>query len=310
MKIVDSIRNALGRLGGQKDGKTATSVTIEEVQISPIKQQLEAGFGRLMQEVEDLSTKRLSPEEHAEYGWITGVRFLLPVVLFLSFGYEDGLFMTGFRYLSTEPFVLIMYVIGYSLEALRVALVFSMSFSKQEERKRAYRHQLIFWMVMSLGCGIAQLASAIVIQALGADSAITGNNAVAQGASKILTSIPWLVYLAIAVRVGLCAIADLACSGFLHKRKETVEQKVNQITTKATNFQTLLQAHNNAQTMIDNAEHFRQIVADERLELGDLRRSQKELFEMVFQAGMRKFSMQIGSEPTTTPQLPSGNEEE
>jgi hypothetical protein len=310
MKITDGIRNALGRLAGSHDGPKTTATTIEATQINPMKQRVDSAFGQLMQEVEELGSDHPTIEEKAEYGWITGVRFLLPVVLFLSFGYEDGLFMTGFRYLSLEPFIVIMYTIGYSLEALRVALVFSMSFSQSEQRPRARRSQLIFWVVRSLGCGIAQLAAAVVIQALGADSAVTGNNVVAHGASLILARIPFLVYVAIAIRVGLCAVADLACSGFLHKKKETMEQKVSKVTTKASNFQTLLQAHNNAQTMIDNAEYFRQIVADERLELSDLRQNQKQLFAMVFQAGMSQFNIQIGNPTSQTPQLPAGNEEE
>jgi hypothetical protein len=304
--IVNKIRTALGF---RNDATTATNATSRQP-IGTLKERLDARFEAMMQEVDELSKSNSTLEEHAEYGWIIGVRFLLPIVFFIGFGYEDGLFMTGFRYLSPEPFILLMYTIGYGLEGLRVAMVYSMNFSKSEGRAKAYRHQFLFWIVMSLGCGVAQLASALVIQALGSDQAIVGNNAVAHGASEIMARIPYLVYIAIGIRVGLCAIADWACSGYLHKKKETVEQKVAMITTKATNLQAVVQAHINAQTMGDNAQHFQEVIADERAELKQLRGNQKKLSDMVFEAGMHKFRTQIEIEADQTPLLGSSNEEE
>lgn len=298
-KIVDRLRDALGRT----HPKTAVPTSSPQVPIGSLKERLDARFEEMMQEVDELSHSTSTLEEHAEYGWIVGIRLLLPIVFFIGFGYEDGLFMTGFRYLSLEPFVLLMYTIGYGLEGLRVAMVYSMNFSKSEGRQKAYSQQFTFWVVMSLGTGIAQLASALVIQALGSDQAIVGNNAVAQGASIIMAHIPFLVYVAIAIRVALCAIADWACSGYLHKKKQTVEQKVAVITTKATNLQTVIQAHINAQTMTDNAQRFQDIIADERAELKQLRGSQKTLFDMVFQAGMSKFRTQIEEVEASQPPL-------
>src|SRR6266851_1531631 len=151
-----------------------------------LRERMEQRFEQLMQEVDDLSNSKPTVEEHAEYGWIVMIRFALPVLFFILFGYEDGLFMTGFQYLSWVPFIILMYGIGYGLEGLRVAMVYSMGFSKTEGRKRAWKQQFAFWIIMSLGCGIAQLASALVIQALGTDANVTGNSAVAQGASTIM----------------------------------------------------------------------------------------------------------------------------
>ncbi|HLI89239.1 MAG TPA: ABC transporter permease [Ktedonobacteraceae bacterium] len=309
--VLSKIRTAIGRRRGAQDESAMTTSITTSQPIGSLKERLDARFEAMMREVDELSNSTPTIEEQAEYGWIVGVRFLLPLVFFLAFGYEDGLFMTGFRYLDLEPFVLIMYVIGYGLEGLRTAMVYSMNFSKTEGRKQAYRHQFIFWVVMSLGCGIAQLASALVIQALGADQAVVGNNAVAHGASVIMAHIPFLVYVAIAVRVGLCAIADWACSGHLHKRKETVEQKVAMITTKATNLQTVIQAQINAQTMTDNARHYQEIIADERSELKELRKNQKKLSDMVFRAGMQRFRAEVEEEAPHTPLLgPRQDEEE
>jgi len=305
-KIGDRLRNALGRFQ-QNPAPPATS---SPTSVGSLKERLEARFEEMMREVDELSNSTPTVEEKAEYGWIVGVRFLLPIVFFIGFGYEDGLFMTGFRYLSLEPFVLLMYTIGYGLEGLRVAMVYSMNFSKLEERKKAYTQQFAFWIVMSLGCGIAQLASALVIQALGSDQSVVGHNAVAQGASVIMARIPFLVYVAIGIRVALCAIADWACSGYLHKKKQTVEQKVAMITTKATNLQTVIQAQINAQTMSDNARHFQEIIADERSELKELRGNQKMLSDMVFRAGMGTFRTQIEVEAAQTPLLEGESQEE
>jgi hypothetical protein len=253
-----------------------------------LAERLEARFEDMMREVDALSNESYSVEEHAEYGWIVLVRFLLPIVFFIGFGYEDGLFMTGFRYLSWEPFILLMYAIGYGLEALRVAMVYSMNFSRTEGRKKAFRWQLVFWLVMSAGCGVAQLASALVIQALGGDKALTGNNAVAQGAHAILVTIPWLVFVAIGIRVGLCAIADVACSGFLHKKKQTVEQKVAQITNRASNLVTIVQTNITAQSMVDNAQQFQSMIRDQRQEVQALHTQQQQVFDTVFQVGMKQ----------------------
>ncbi|GHO72612.1 hypothetical protein KSD_03830 [Ktedonobacter sp. SOSP1-85] len=253
-------------------------------------ERLEQRFEDMMQEIDQLSQNHYSLEEHAEYSWIVLVRLVVPLIFFLSFGYEDGLFMTGFRDFSWERFILIMYVIGYALEGLRVAMVYSMNFSKSEERKKAYKAQLIIWAVMSLGCGVAQLASAIVIQALGGDQSVAGDSAIAQGAKAIMATIPWLVYAAIAIRVVLCAVADWACSGHLHKKKETIEQKVAKITTRATNLSTVIQSQINAQSMIDNARQFQAMVQNQREELQELRAQQKTVFDVVFQAGMRQIN--------------------
>lgn len=253
-----------------------------------LSERLEARFEDMMQEIDELSQEQHTLEDHAEYGWIVLVRIALPFVFFLGFGYEDGLFMTGFRYLSWEPFILLMYVIGYGLEGLRVAMVYSMNFSKGQGRTREYRAQFVIWLVMSLGCGVAQLASALVIQALGADKNLTDNNALAQGAHVILSAIPWLVYLAIGIRVGLCGIADWACSGHLFKRKQTAEQKVAEITKRAENVITVVQAQLNAQSMVDNARQFQQMVSGQRQELEELRTQQKTVFDVVFGAGMRQ----------------------
>ncbi|MBV9688523.1 MAG: ABC transporter permease [Ktedonobacteraceae bacterium] len=263
----------------------------------------------MVSEVHELSENRYDLEEQGEYGWIVAVRILLPLVFFVGFGYEDGLFMTGFRYLSGEPFILLMYGLGYGLEALRVAMVYSMNFSRSEGRKKAYRHQFLFWVVMSLGCGVAQLASALVIQALGADPAVQGSTGLATGAKTILTHLPGLVYLAIGIRVALCAVADWACSGFLHKKKETVEQKVHKIITKGTNLQTVLQAHLNAQAMQDNARHYQEMIQGEREEIKQLRAQQKQLSDLVFRVGMQKFHRKIEVEADPPPLLDSQEEE-
>jgi uncharacterized membrane protein len=274
----------------------------------PLAERLEARFEDMMREVDQLSTRRYTVEEHAEYGWIVLIRLLLPLVFFLGFGYEDGLFMTGFRYLSLEPFILLMYVIGYGLEGLRVAMVYSMNFSQSEGRTSAFRRQFTIWLIMSIGCGVAQLASALVIQALGGDRALTGNNALSQGAKAIMASIPWLIYLAIGIRVGLCAIADWACSGYLHRKKETVEQKVAQITTRANNLVTVVQSQINAESMIDNAKQFQEMVKGQRQELQQLRDQQRSVFELVFQAGMRQVH-RVTEEPHVPQQLSQGEDD-
>lgn len=252
-----------------------------------LAERLEARFEDMMREVDELSDNKYSVEEHAEYGWIVLVRLFLPLIFFIGFGYEDGLFMTGFRTFSFEAFIFMMYAIGYGLEGLRVAMVYSMNFSRSEGRQRAFRNQLIIWIIMSVGCGVAQLASALVIQALGGDKALTGDNALAQGAKSIMATIPWLIYLAIGIRVALCAVADWACSGFLHKKKETVEQKVAKITTRANNLVTVVQSQINAESMIDNAKQFQQMVKGQREELEQLRDQQRSVFNIVFDAGMR-----------------------
>lgn len=306
-KMLDRLRNSIGRT------KPQTSATVTHTSSIPhgsLKERLDAHFEEMMREVDELSNTSPTLEEKAEYGWIVGIRWLLPIVFFIGFGYEDGLFMTGFRYLSWEPFILLMYTIGYGLEGLRVAMVYSMSFSKAESRHKAYRHQFTFWVIMSIGCGIAQLASALVIQALGSDRAIVGNNAVALGASALLTRIPFLVYVAIGIRVGLCAIADWACSGYLYKKRPTVEQKVNLIVTKATNLQTVIQAQINAESMTDNARHFQEMIEDERAEVKELRGNQKLLFDMVFRSGMNRFRNQIEIEAEQTPLLGNTEDEE
>ncbi len=274
---------------------------------STLKERMEHRFEQLMQEVDDLSQNQATLEEHAEYGWIVMIRFLLPLLFFIGFGYEDGLFMTGFQYFSWIPFIMLMYGIGYGLEGLRVAMVYSMGFSKAEGRKKAWKHQFIFWIIMSLGCGVAQLASALVIQALGADASISGNSAVAQGASVIMARIPSLVYVAIGIRVGLCAVADWACSGFLHKRKQTIEQKVAGIMNRAENFSTLLQSQNTAQTIMGNAQHYEEVIAEERSELKALRGQQKKLTDLAFQAGMGQIRRIVEED---RPGLPAPDEDE
>lgn len=276
------------------------------VSVGSLGSRLEARFEDMMQEIDQLSSEKPSVEEHVEYGWIVLVRVLLPVVFFLGFGYEDGLFMTGFRYFSWEPFILLMYAIGYCLEGLRVAMVYSMNFSKTQGQKKAYQAQLLIWLVMSVGCGVAQLASALIIQALGGDKAVTGQNAVAQGARAIMAALPWLVYLAIGVRVLLCALADWACSGFLHKRKKTVEQKVAEIATRAGNLTMVLQAQMTAQATVDNARQFQEMVQGQREELRLLREQQKTVFDIVFQAGMRKVNQVV--EVSEQRELPSPEE--
>lgn len=308
MKGIDKLRQAIGRLlSSQPSAQPAQPAPLP---VGSLKERLDARFEEMMREVDELNNAAPTLEERAEYSWIVLVRWLLPIVFFLGFGYEDGLFMTGFRYLSWEPFILLMYTIGYGLEGLRVAMVYSMSFSKAESRKQAYRQQFTFWVVMSIGCGIAQLASALVIQALGADRGIVGNNPIALGASVLMSHIPFLVYLAIGIRVGLCAVADWACSGFLYKKRPTVEQKVNLILNRASNLQTIVQAQINAEQMSDNARHFQEIIADERTELKELRGNQKQLFDLVFRAGMNKFRNQIEVEAEQPPLLEGDDDKE
>ncbi len=281
-----------------------------QVQSLTLKERMEQRFEQLMQEVDDLSNNKPTVEEHAEYGWIVMIRFSLPLLFFTLFGYEDGLFMTGFQYFSWEPFIMLMYGIGYGLEGLRTAMVYSMGFSKAEGRKRAWKQQFVFWIVMSLGCGVAQLASALVIQALGADASVTGHSALAHGANVIMARIPSLVYIAIGIRVALCAVADWACSGFLHKRKQTVEQKVAGIMTRAENFSTLLQSQNTAQTIVGNAQHYEEVIADERADLKALRAQQKKLTDLAFSAGMRQIRQIVEEERRDIPQLESPDEDE
>lgn len=309
-KSSGKIRNAIGRVFGFGGDSTETKKVEVQIPAGDLKERMEARFEAMMQEVDELSNENLTVEEKAEYGWIAGIRMVLPVIFFLTFGYEDGLFMTGFRYLSLEPFILMMYVIGYGLEGLRVAMVYSMNFSKSAGLKKAYRNQFTFWVIMSIGCGVAQLASALVIQALGADTALVGNNAVTLGAKAIMDHIPFLVYIAIGIRVGLCAVADWACAGHLHKKRETVEQKVTKITTRASNLQTIMQAHLNAQAMIDSAKHYQEMIADERADLKELRSRQKELSDMAFNAGMKHMRTHIEIEGSSTPLLEQGDEEE
>jgi hypothetical protein len=275
-----------------------------------LKERMEQRFEQLMQEVDDLSNNKSTVEEHAEYGWIVMIRFTLPLLFFTLFGYEDGLFMTGFQYFSWVPFIMLMYGIGYGLEGLRVAMVYSMGFSKAEGRKKAWKQQFIFWIIMSLGCGVAQLASALVIQALGTDASVTGSSAVAHGASVIMGRMPSLIYFAIGIRVALCAVADWACSGFLHKRKQTIEQKVSGIMTRAENFSTLLQSQNTAQTIVSNAQHYEEVIADERSDLKALRAQQKKLTDLAFSAGMRQIRQIVEEERRDVPELEAPDEEE
>lgn len=303
-------RERLGQLwkGGTPQPKQAPPVPATVSRQPPtLKERMEQRFELLMQEVDDLSNNQPTLEEHAEYGWIVMIRFILPILFFVGFGYEDGLFMTGFQYFTWVPFIMLMYGIGYGLEGLRVAMVYSMGFSKAEGRKKAWKQQFIFWIIMSLGCGVAQLASALVIQALGADASVTGNSAVAQGASVIMARIPSLVYVAIGIRVGLCAVADWACSGFLHKRKQTIEQKVSGIMNRAENFSTLLQSQNTAQTIISNAQHYEEVIADERSDLKALRGQQKKLTDLAFKAGMGQIQQIV---EVDHPGLPSPDEDE
>lgn len=271
-----------------------------------LQERMEQRFENLMQEVDDLSADKPTLEEHAEYGWIVLIRLGLPALFFILFGYEDGLFMTGFQNFRLEGFILLMYGIGYGLEGLRTALVYSMGFSRTEGRRKAGIQQFIFWMVMSLGCGVAQLASALVIQALGADQSITGNDAVSRGASVILAKMPSIIYIAIGIRVVLCAVADWACSSFLHKKKPTLEQKVTSIKTRAENFSTLLQAQNTANTIMSNARHYEEVVADEREDLKTLRAQQKKLTDMAFERGVRELNRVVEED---RPGLPSPEEE-
>jgi hypothetical protein len=254
-----------------------------------LHERLDDRFETLMQEVDELSSEKYSPEEHVEYFFLSVVRMVLPLLFFAAFGYEDGLFMTGFRdFTWAQSFIVIMYGIGYGLESLRTALVYSMSFSKTEQRSRAFKQQIIFWSVMSVGCGIAQLAAAVVIQAMGSSTAIDGSSSVSQGAAQIMLSFPWLIYLAIGVRVVLCAVADAVCSGFLHKKRETVEQKVVKISTRAANIGTVVQANLNAQTMIDNAKQYQDMMHSQNVELKELREQQKAVWTTVYNAGMSK----------------------
>ncbi len=323
--FVNAIGSALNRFTGKRDLPPPTSAPVPKnaqptrgtdgthhlpEREMTLAERLDARFEVMMSEVDALSNNNDTVEEKAEYSWIVLVRMLLPVVFFIGFGYEDGLFMTGFRYVSWEPFVLLMYAIGYGLEGLRVAMVYSMSFSKTQGLKKQYKYQFVIWLVMSLGCGFAQLASALVIQALGSDKALVGNNALAEGAKSIMATIPYLVYIAIGIRVVLCAVADWACSGFLHKKKETVEQKVAMITTKATNLQTVIQAHINAQTIRDNAQHYQAMIEGERVELNTLRGQQKMLTDMVFNAGMQKFRSISEVESDPVPLITDGEVQE
>lgn len=257
---------------------------------------MDQSFQHMMAEVEEIDHETYSVEEHAEYLWISLVRFILPLIFFVVLGYEDGMFMTGFNYFSWAAFIAIMYAIGYGLEALRVAMVYSMNFSKGAGRDKAYRAQLMVWLIMSLGCGVAQLASALVIQALGGDRAVTGENAVAQGAKAILETMPWLVYVAIVLLVILCAVADWACSGFLHRKKKNVEQKVASITVRANNIATISQAHINARATIDNAKKFQDMMDSQRKELEALRKQQQTVFKMVFDAGMKQMRGNAGAD--------------
>lgn len=271
-----------------KGGRTAPPQGTTSPDTRSLEQRLASRFEEMMQEVDELSSEKYSTEERVEYGVVSSVRFLLPLVFCCAFGYEDGLFMTGFRDFAFVSSIWIMYVIGYGLEGLRTSLVYSMSFSRTEGRERMFRQQFIFWIIMSLGCGVAQLASALVIQALGGDNAVAGSTAISQGAQLIMTRIPWLVYLAIGIRVGLCAVADWACSGFLHKKRKTIEQKVTEITTRASHLTTIVQANLNANAMIDNAQQFQKMIAEQSTELKQLRGQQQSVFNKVFQAGMNQ----------------------
>jgi hypothetical protein len=254
-----------------------------------LKGRLQQRFEMMMQEVDKLSSENYSAEEHVEYGFISLVRFALPFVFFLAFGYEDGLFMTGFRDFTLRvSSVIVMYVIGYALEALRTSLVYSMSFSRAEGRMRAFRQQFAFWIVLSLGCGVAQLASALVIQALGSDKAIVGDTALAEGAKVIMGRMPWLIYLAVGIRVVLCAIADWTCAGFLHRKRKTVEQKVAEITTRAANVGTLVQASINSDMMLDNAQQYQEMVRGNAEELKAIREQQQTIYNFVLEAGKRQ----------------------
>src|SRR5438270_5716447 len=116
MKGLDKLRNAIGRWAVNTQSPHSTPVQASH---GSLKERLDARFEEMMREVDELSNSSPTVEEHAEYSWIVGVRWLLPIIFFIGFGYEDGLFMTGFRYLSWEPFILLMYTIGYGLEALR-----------------------------------------------------------------------------------------------------------------------------------------------------------------------------------------------
>jgi hypothetical protein len=304
-------RNWVGAKWQQAFGQPQTSVSAPSSTIpaqGSFKDRLDARFEQMMQEVDELSNERYSVEEHAEYGFVSTVRLVLPLIFFLAFGYEDGLFMTGFRDFTFQvSSVVIMYIIGYGLEGLRTSLVYSMNFSRTEGRNRAARQQLVFWIIMSVGCGVAQLASALVIQALGADTSIAGQSAVAVGAQAIMVKMPWLIYVAIGLRVALCAVADLVCSGYLHKKRKTVEQKVAEITTRASNLGTIVQANLNAQSMIDNARQFQEMIRSQNEELQELRGQQKSVFDVVFRAGMQQVN-RVVEMPNTPPELTGPDE--
>src|SRR5438105_7852890 len=100
------------RLTGQDPSPVSSAPTPTRIQGS-FKERLDARFEDMMQEVDELSNEKYSPEENMEYGFISLVRAGLPIVFFLAFGYEDGLFMTGFRDFTLVTSIVIMYVIGY-----------------------------------------------------------------------------------------------------------------------------------------------------------------------------------------------------
>lgn len=319
-KSQGKIRHAIGRVGQWMggDGKHTTSPhQPAPVASSPpiqntlsFEERLAQRFDTMMNEVEALSSSNETSEEKMQYAWIATVGMLLPIAFCIGLGYEDGLFMTGFHQLLLDPIIIMAYIFGYGLEALRVGMVFSMARSKAEQMQRAYRHQFLFWLCLSVGCGIAQLASALVIQALGADKATASDSSLTAGAKSILMTMPYLVYISIAVRVVLCAIADWACSGYLYKKKQTIEQKVALITTKATNFQTIIQANINAQSMRDNAHHYQEVIEGERVEIKQLRDQQSKLSDMVFEAGMRQFRRVVEIEGEAVPLLEGNTEDE
>ncbi len=311
-KTAGKIRGAIGRFFGRsKTGASVSSSSSRPLHQGTFQERLEQRFDVMMDEVEQLSTNNETAEEKMQYGWIALVGMLLPIVFCIGLGYEDGLFMTGFHNFSLDPIILMMYVFGYGLEALRVAMVFSMARSRSEKRFKDYKYQFWFWLSLSLGCGIAQLAAAIVIQAIGADKVSTSDAGFTAGAKTILATLPELVYVAIGVRVILCAIADWACSGYLYKKKETIEQRVAVIQAKATNFQSIIQANINAQQLRDSAQYFTEVVEGERDEIRQLRAQQKQLSDMVFEVGMRKFRTEIEVEGESLPPLiESENKEE
>ena len=319
-KSQGKIRKAIGHLGHwmESGGKQPPSSADQALPISPplpghkltFEERLAQRFDSMMDEVEALSSSNETSEEKMQYAWIATVGMILPIAFCIGLGYEDGLFMTGFHQLLLDPIIVMAYVFGYGLEALRVGMVFSMARSKAEQMQRAYRHQFLFWLCLSLGCGIAQLASALVIQALGADKATSADSGLTAGAKSILMTMPYLVYISIAVRVVLCAIADWACSGYLYKKKQTIEQKVALITTKASNFQTIIQANINAQSMRDNAHHYQEIIEGERVEIKQLRDQQSKLSDMVFEAGMRQFRRVVEIEGEAVPLLEENSDDE